>query len=389
LLPALCLGLGVLGCGEPSTHQSSAPSTSGPVSDDAPYDSNPDHLWNRVFRHFHRRTTPDGTVYYLENMETPFQFGASSFSLEGAGGEKGIALLDEFLRSGADRLVKDPLKRAIFQRDLWAMFTATGEAELRKRLAKIMRKVALSVQEIEALPDNLENAVREKSFDAEFEGGRPDRPFLPPGLLDPSGRWVPFTRRDRETQPAAMAHIIFASGRAVFVPLLSLPKGGRATRDYIKGMKEERIPQFEVGTQVALLRRVVLVDDSGTPRVSPLTESLQIRVFDEVIDSEVGRPFEFILHRAEFFSGRSGGLHPIGREDRPRFDLRLCQGCHARLERGGVATLQTLRGGADVPGDMRVGRLQAALPTDLDSEGKKTLEWLQKTPGWALLKSLW
>jgi len=299
--------------------------------------------------------------------------------------------LDEFIRADGERLVRDPVKRILFQRDLWGMFVAAGRPEVQRKLAAIIRRVALAPEEIESLPDNLTGTVKAKTFPTNYDSENPERAFIPTDLLDPSGPWVPFTRQDRGAQPAAMAHVVFTSGRSVFVPLLRLPGGREATHSYLSSTGEGGFRQFPVGTQTALLRRVIAIDDKGIPRMTRLTESLQIRVFDALEEDEIGRSFKMLLRRSNLISDRTSGLRSVQSDDRS-LELGTCSSCHARLERGGVATLQTLRTGGDIyaPGPfMRVGELAPAVPTDLDSQARLSIDWLQQTPAWRLLKSFW
>jgi hypothetical protein len=41
----------------------------------------------------------------------------------------GLAMLDEFLDENGESLIEDPLKRAMLQLDLWALFDWTTRAE--------------------------------------------------------------------------------------------------------------------------------------------------------------------------------------------------------------------------------------------------------------------
>jgi hypothetical protein len=94
------------------------------------------------------------------------------------------------------------------------------------------------------------------------------------------------------------------------------------------------LPQFPVGTQVALVRRALLVDATGRIAPSRLTEQVQLRVYNEIrpmtarefadahsVDEHLlaraGQGFdEFNLNRAALFNGRSGGLLPLAALDR-------------------------------------------------------------------------
>ena len=73
-------------------------------------------------------------------------------------------MLDEFLSKRGENLIRDPLQRAFLQHDLWAPFDWSAaqrsdqypreRAALQRRLARIIRSLALNGQEIAALPDN-------------------------------------------------------------------------------------------------------------------------------------------------------------------------------------------------------------------------------------------
>jgi hypothetical protein len=120
------------------------------------------------------------------------------------------------------------------------------------------------------------------------------------------------------------------------------------------------VPQFPVGTQVALVRRALLIDSAGRVTPTPLTEQVQLRTYreigpmspqafadahrvDENMFARAGQDFEeFSISRAALFGGRTGGLLPLAALDRffltfssqgvDEFDMRSEGG------QGGVAT---------------------------------------------------
>jgi len=126
------------------------------------YDPDPNHIWNRVHRHFHVRVTADGREVGEDELD-PLLWLSTKYLVTGSSHKRAIELLDEFLRTRAERLVSDPVKRAVFQHDLWKVFDwlaiPGGERDaarraLGSRLAKVMRRVALTRDQIERLPDN-------------------------------------------------------------------------------------------------------------------------------------------------------------------------------------------------------------------------------------------
>src|SRR3990172_196267 len=85
------------------------------------YHPDPGHIWNRVFRQFYRRTAADGKEYGLGELD-PLLWFDTTYLLNGISHQQAIQGLDEFLTTHAENLIDDPLKRAMFQRDLWAVF---------------------------------------------------------------------------------------------------------------------------------------------------------------------------------------------------------------------------------------------------------------------------
>jgi hypothetical protein len=412
----------------------SVSTSTAPPTAPGPYDPDPQHPWNRLHQLLYSRAAADGTVYQHEGPEPPFE-PSSRFLAQGPSHQQAIALLDEFLKSRADDRIRDPLKRAVMQRDLWAVFDTTvgkarhvievsesgrvvttdrlidpGEAvpdhraerrALQRRLAQVMRRIALTPEQIAALPDNLTQAVRSGSFAAEFDPAHPDRPFLP-DLLARDGPWVAVTnaRRSDNDGVGAVEHTRFTKGRSVFTTLLRLPGGRRATEAYLKKMDGGNLPEFPAGTETALLRRAFLIDTTGEPRISPLTESVQFRAF-RTMDS--GLPFEFSLRRADLFAGRAGGLHPLGPNESSYFDfqfgdgdpfeepkprpataaMRSCLSCHSRQDGlGGIHSVQTMYSGCSGPRSWLV-------QTSLSEEARRTASWAERTYTWGLLQGMW
>ena len=85
------------------------------------YDRNPDHVWNRLYRSFYGRAAADGREYGYDELD-PLLWDNTKYHLSGESHDRALRVLDEFLQTHAERLIPDPLKRAILQRDLWAVF---------------------------------------------------------------------------------------------------------------------------------------------------------------------------------------------------------------------------------------------------------------------------
>jgi hypothetical protein len=89
------------------------------------FDSDPNHIWNRTYTCLFVRQSTDGNEFGADTLD-PLLWDNTQHLLTGDSHRRALACLDEFLRSHAERAVEDPLKRAILQRDLWAVFDWTA-----------------------------------------------------------------------------------------------------------------------------------------------------------------------------------------------------------------------------------------------------------------------
>lgn len=209
------------------------------------YDQDPAHLWNRLHALLLTRPDGDGQMVGRDTLD-PVVFPTTKRLLEGPTHAEAVKLLDEFL-AGGHQLVRDPVKRAVMQRDLWAVFdwaaypfgnfyngqieTRTGP--LQERLAQAIRKLALSKAEAEALPDTYALAVKSKAFPVGFDPAKPNDPFLAPDLFDPAGPWVCVTGPRDLSAPVASEHARVFAGRSAFLVFIRLPMGRKATLGYL------------------------------------------------------------------------------------------------------------------------------------------------------------
>jgi len=317
------------------------------------YDPNPNHIWNRLYDALFIRRNQAGTTYGADALD-PLLWPGTKHLLAGSSHQRALSILDEFLRTHAENQIRDPVKRALLQRNLWAVFgwsapvlgdhTAERQ-ELQVRLAEVLRRLALTPEEIKSLPDNYAQAVASGAFAKEYDPSNRDRVFLPPNLLQPGGPWV-CIRGDRE--PVAGNHVGEFLGRSRFLVFVRLPQGRKATlnyfqtlwdvpepwatgeRDPMNGELNPHLPQFPVGTQVALLRQMMLFDRNGTLVATPITEGVQLRVYQEItarrdrnntrIDWQAARTeqdfYEVRLSQAQLIAGQAGGLKAVARGER-------------------------------------------------------------------------
>jgi hypothetical protein len=93
----------------------------GPAPSRSVYHADPEHLWNRLYEALLVRVGPDGRAYGQDRLE-PLLWRASKHLLEEHSNKNAIARLEEFLKNKGEKLIDDPVKRALLQRDLWLVF---------------------------------------------------------------------------------------------------------------------------------------------------------------------------------------------------------------------------------------------------------------------------
>ncbi len=424
------LALGLLG----ACMASGASSSDGVL----PYHSDPQHLWNRLHQALFVRVAPDNGEHFGDAELDILFWDTTKHLLVAPSREQSIQVLDEFIRERGERLIRDPLKRAWLQRELWTLFDwsarpraaspdapeSKARSDLQRRLVTIISRLALTPQEIEALPDNLAEA-----------GQRPRPADFPAGLTAADSEWVLVGRADDLT---AREHAMAFSGRSTFLVFVKVPGGRAETLRYLKELREftpalvysgERLPgmpnfqgrqrpgtnpatpQFPAGTQWALMRRMNLIDDSGQIRASRLVESLQIRRYATVPDTDRDFnvlaasqvPAEFQLDRAhlpelrvvatgerdfQFVHFRSMGVDPFehatsedwaSRRNRLRGEtLRTCGTCHFAR---GILSVNTYTS---------FGTAAAELDSStFEREAEATLAWKRRQYDWGLMQGPW
>jgi hypothetical protein len=407
-------------------------------SSGAPEDADPQHLWNRLNDALFVRTAPDnGERFGSTELDILF-WSSTQHLLTGPSHEKALRVLDEFIRDHGERSIRDPVKRAFLQRDLWALFdwsaarlsrsdssgaTSQAAAELQRRLVTVIRRVALSADEITRLPDNsLEAASR-------LEGSG-----FPQGLFASDGGWLLVGRADDTTAPE---HTAAFGGRSVFLVFVKFPGGREQALRYLQALREfvpARIyfnesaggvrmpgrprlttnpatPQFPVDTQWALVRRLNLIDDQGEIRATPLIESIQTRRYASIPDADGNfdafrnaqvvaeltldrehlpalrvveqgeRDFQFVHFRSlggDPFEQRTAAGWASSRDELRGETLRTCRICHQARGILSVNTYAAFRQEA-----------HALDGSTQDREVSATFMWKSRQFDWGLLKGLW
>jgi hypothetical protein len=176
------------------------------------------------------------------------------------------------------------------------------------------------------------------------------------------------------------------------------------------------LPQFPAGTEVALVRRAILIDDRGKLKATRLVESIQLRHFGEVPGPHAARVardeqdqdvYEFQLSRKKLFAGDAGGLfspesdflfvqfqsmgvdaieqaddlHDSGARELQQLVRNSCSNCHVAP---GIFSLRSFQASFPAQG---YGRAQLA-KSQLKDVASKTIDRKLDQRSWGLLEGL-
>lgn len=290
-----------------------------PQTDSTVYDANPKHLWNRLNQTLFQRKALDGRKYGLDELDILYWPDTTNLVV-GPSHRQALSILDEFINSHGEKLISDPLKRALLQRDLWELFdwsTRQGPKldrttrrwaephpaalrELQTRLATLIRRLELSTNEISSLPDNYAQA------DAK------GLPGLPHDLFDTNGDWVSVGVNAFYPAPIAPSHLQSFDGHSAFSVMLRMPGGRKAAIDYLDKLRafaqsehtliyrsnslayafpnapkevlvlNPEIPQFPSKTEWVLVRQMCIIDSEGNIQPTRVCESIQVRRYNQI-----------------------------------------------------------------------------------------------------------
>jgi len=198
------------------------------------------HISNRLYRELHVRKEPNGKEHGFDALD-PLLWSRTSYLLDGKSWAQALGLADEFLRTHAERQISDRTKRAMLQRDVWAIFDwadqsdlphQTERRELIARLAPIVKRLALSPDELAQLPDTYVRALQNHEFPAAYDPANPSQALLPPDLFDTRGPWVCLGAPDHDL--AAPLHDLSFTARSIFLRLRPPPGRTRRNADLLQ-----------------------------------------------------------------------------------------------------------------------------------------------------------
>ncbi|MGA3268890.1 MAG: hypothetical protein ABSE16_18975 [Verrucomicrobiota bacterium] len=397
------------------------------------YDPNPRHLWNRLNEAVFVRTAPDGKKYGLDELDILY-WARTTNLLAGASHERALAVLDEFIQTHGEKLIQDPLEKALLQRDFWELFdwsamgfgyanNVVGRRELQRRLAVVIRKLGLTTNEIASLPDNYAQAET---------AAMPD---LPQGLFQTNSDWINVSVNTYEqTVPA---HTLSFGGRSVFTVWFHDSDGRRAGLDYLEQLRafkpmwvptanfpwnnmmtlNTNLPEFPAQSQWALARCLCVVDADGRIQPTHLVESIQLRTYLDVHgfadrrrpgNSPAQQFNEFDMSRRshaelvsipedqkdftnvrlfsrgiDFFEPYQPGPTNYDSANGQSLVLENCVACHSG--RGIFSVNSFTRFGSVQPTDEATQLIEA----EPKREERMALDWKQERFDWGLLQGLW
>ena len=281
------------------------------------------NAWDELRHVFYVREFTTGEVYEHDAaLDNPPYSTWARFYYDDQFYEVVIAKLDTFLELGVDEVERQPaVRRAILLRDLWPVFDAqihtrlpfdgensryreasdaakTRQIELRKRVAKVMRRLELSEQEVQELPDNLLAAAASAKIPVAFDIASAENGFIPADLFDETGPWVAIGQGKKT--PGASSHA-GRGARSVFVPYIRVSANRQDSLDFLTKYRKAPLSP-PPGTLLALARRMTLPVSSGRIVATPVLESLQLAVVAPPKDYR----FKFVLDRADLVAGRPG-----------------------------------------------------------------------------------
>lgn len=395
------------------------------------YDPDPAALWNRVRASLLSRLSPgDALDLGMTTMHSDYH----KLAYPGGPNVRALEVLREFGEAPLPPNIS-PLQRAIMQRDLLTVFhwavdrrnvsdAGPSLQSLIRALADAIRHVALSEAEIRKLPDNYALAATKPEAVHAFDLAAP-KAFFPKDLLADDGEWIAVRDAEDERSITPVHDQEFKSC-AVFEVRMRHPQGRKAGLEYLAqlpghpSMPRQRLAhegtgtltltgvagktahtpprlpegEFPSGTAWALIRRSVLATPEGAPVISPLVDTIQVRVYHDVTKSGPTGQFAFEWEAKPSLTLSGAGFHlvqpqeqwlqrfPARNIDRP-INTMLCLVCHDRAGRESVLS-RHIR----LPEmEDRVAKLKAPVfspATQAQSQGH-ALRLLSDQPGWVLL----
>ena len=405
----------------------------------------PAAAYTRLYESIMIRQGPDGKSYGADALDPLLVWHPSKFLIEGKSRERLIAALDAFASQPSRKFeIYTDVQRAVMQRLLWAVFDFTakrggnaseGKRAIQQKLVPIVRRLSLSRDAINALPDNFAATVKADRYSRDPDPKALFKPFFPAGLFEPKGPWICLTTSylSAKSPLPAKTHSEDQLHRSAFNIFIRLPGGRDQTLQYIKDLADFRdhwttegprrpilsitnvsrnlkTPKFPAGTQFAIVRQALLISNAGKLVVSPLIESVQMRAYlkrhSKAVSEFLMEPTKLIVGEAILRARRvdergfklflAGGSDPLdpesGRSLRSdRSILGHCNICHSSSGIHSVAS-RSERFNLE-PAGLTFSNPHVVPPQFLEGKPedvwKGTIREKRATYSWGLLQGLW
>jgi hypothetical protein len=206
----------------------------------------------------------------------------------------------------------------LLQRDLWTLFdylmighigrrgdfeTRHHRDELCRKLARVIRALAIDADLLAKIPDNYALAIQSGRFAATHDFD-PKRDYLPPRLLSGDDEWQELdfyqARRSEDVERRyVFLHMRAFQGRSYFRVFCRFPKGRPQLENYLRELDAKGIdwrasaqhgsialtpnaPQLPGGTEVTLLQFLIALDPNLQLVPTSLVESVRLLIFKSV-----------------------------------------------------------------------------------------------------------
>ncbi len=216
----------------------------------------------------------------------------------------------------SEKMTRSTAHRALMQSDVWATydmmarrFSFVGEDAEQQRaiqkrllplLARFIKKLALTPQEINALPDNYALAARQHKL---------------PNLFDPQSGWMEVEWSPHQEHDQAFN---FRRSTRIFFKPKKMPKSASEKKILLEALRAERLNQNKLLVSVALVVQNLLIDNEGNVVPSPLTYEVQLRHFAKQ-EGDKARVEVYELNRQLYLANpKSGGLKALS-ENEPAY----------------------------------------------------------------------
>ena len=408
------------------------------------FDAEPQHLWNRMFSAFYIRPrqmpkNADQTAMVRYEGGDVIEFlawGTTTYWSGNSVFQKVNPLLDEFLDEHGASLISDPLKRVVFQHDIWAAYDhlidlnnrRVGDLETRSRrntlcrkLARCLQQLAIPTEQLTQLPDTYAVAVKSGAF-VRHHNRDAGANYLPHGLLTEPGEWVEIDFYYPDMHEDIMDRFISLHarsflGRSHYRIFYRFPEGRNHVVAYLKvdwklsaqfGFTRLRkdAPQIPVGTEVLLLQQMIALDDHLQPVPTGIAESVQFRAYLNLDGS--GEPetntgvgmnvLDYRMKRHLLFNGLTAGGLEREPEDEPQYRVAIggsnprapdwgfegrkvlfqqCADCHLspKLTRLGVASIPSIVHSGGFGAGAMMGISRPVSPEQVGVRGKRVARY--------------